>query len=644
MAREQVPVVTNSTTEPEAPKDKRVSYLSLPHKAQLVILCIARLVDPLAQSSIQSYMFYQLKFFNPSASDASISTQAGILVGAKTAAQVCTGMLWGRLADSDLGGRKAVLFIGLTSCCIAYVGYGLSRSFPAAVAWQVFGGAMNNNVAVIRCVVAELNPEKRHRARALLLLPLFANAGMLFGPLVGGLLSSNSKGGAGSTYPYLAPNLLVAAAYLIAAIGVFFFLTETLESLQHTEEHELQRLWRRIKQYFSKNNSKQHHYAAIDQDEPDSPTTPLEEFSPNPPSASNAAPLINNSPKRKRKLPFYRIWTFNVVCTMLSHFIIAGHLGTFSNLWAIFLTTPVAKPEERSPPFKFSGGLGMIPRDVGFALSLLGAIGVVLQLVVYPKLQDRFGTIKVWRTALFIFPLVYILAPFPSLVASAQSLNAKTAFVWISMSSVLLLFVLGRTGVTPATTLLINDCAPHPSVRGTIHAAATVIGNLSRSFFPVAAFAIFGEGLNIGVVGLGFWCLAGLAILACVASRWVVEGSNGKEIVLEDNDEEERIENYTPRQNVTIRLNNTLDSSFFPICALSTTLIALTNNILYLGNITDAFFPPSSPTPSAFPTHDLTVLGSAEQYRFYNPAVNASHCTRLPDFAGAEPTPGACFF
>jgi hypothetical protein len=62
-------------------------------------------------------MFYQLKFFDPTLSDASISVQAGILVGAKTASQVCTGMLWGRFADSDWGGRKTVLMIGLLSCC-----------------------------------------------------------------------------------------------------------------------------------------------------------------------------------------------------------------------------------------------------------------------------------------------------------------------------------------------------------------------------------------------------------------------------------------------------------------------------------------------------------------------------------------------
>ena len=122
-------------------------------------------------------MFYQLRFFNPEASEAMISTQAGIIVGAKTAAQVCTGMLWGRLADSEYGGRKTVLMIGLICSGmsqskfdqssklnfsgISCIGYGLSRTFISAVVWQVFGGAMSSNVGIVRCVVAELNPEKR---------------------------------------------------------------------------------------------------------------------------------------------------------------------------------------------------------------------------------------------------------------------------------------------------------------------------------------------------------------------------------------------------------------------------------------------------------------------------------------------------
>ena len=225
---------------------------------------------------------------------------------------------------------------------------------------------------------------------------------------------------------------------------------------------------------------------------------------------------------------------------MLSHFIITGHIGTFPSLWAVFLSTPAGDPGQTRAPFKFGGGLGMRPRDVGLAMSFLGAIGVLLQLVIYPKLQDRFGTIRIWRSALVVFPFAYFIAPFPSLIVSTSSLNGDTAviLIWLAISPIILLFMTGRTGVTPATTLLINDCTPHPSVRATIHTAAMVVGNLSHSLFPAATLAIFGQGLRSGVVGLGFWCLAVLAVLACLASFWATEGSNGTEIVLEDSESE----------------------------------------------------------------------------------------------------------
>jgi hypothetical protein len=313
---------------------------------------------------------------------------------------------------------------------------------------------------------------------------------------------------------------LIAGLYFVAAVLVLLFMEETLESLQGTKSTLIDRISTKLEAKFFKKASQS--------ENGNSETSPLIS-SPNN-TSSESIPLIAK-PQSKSKLPFRQIWTPNVLSTMLSHFIIAGHLGTFSNLWAIFLTAPVGPPSHS--PLHFTGGLGMIPRDVGFALSLLGGTSMMLQLVFYPMLQERFGTLRIWRTALFIFPIVYLVAPYPSLVASSSPVSSRTATTWVTMSAVLLLFTIGRTGVTPATTLLINDCTPHPSVRGTVHAAATVLGHLSRSIFPVAALTVFGQGLRIGVVGLGFWCLAVLAVASCVASAWVREGRNGEEIVLE---------------------------------------------------------------------------------------------------------------
>jgi len=105
-------------------------------------------------------MFFQLKFFDPSASAATISTQIGFMMGCKTAAHVCTGLLWGRLADHESIGRKNILVVGLMATSVATLGYGFSETFKAAIAWQILDGALNATIAMIRCMISELNPDK----------------------------------------------------------------------------------------------------------------------------------------------------------------------------------------------------------------------------------------------------------------------------------------------------------------------------------------------------------------------------------------------------------------------------------------------------------------------------------------------------
>jgi hypothetical protein len=53
MAKQQEPLIVNGDVEAQAKAKNKVSYSSLANKKQLAILCIARLADPLAASSIQ---------------------------------------------------------------------------------------------------------------------------------------------------------------------------------------------------------------------------------------------------------------------------------------------------------------------------------------------------------------------------------------------------------------------------------------------------------------------------------------------------------------------------------------------------------------------------------------------------------------
>lgn len=145
----------------EAASEKPVTWSSLPNKSQLAILTIARLSEPLTQTSLQAYLFYQLRSFDPSLPESTIATQAGILQGSFTAAQFLTAVLWGRLADSEWMGRKRVLLIGLLGTCISCLGFGFSRSFAAAAVFRTLGGALNSNVGVMRTMISEIIEEKK---------------------------------------------------------------------------------------------------------------------------------------------------------------------------------------------------------------------------------------------------------------------------------------------------------------------------------------------------------------------------------------------------------------------------------------------------------------------------------------------------
>jgi hypothetical protein len=131
------------------PKPQPVTWLSLPRKSQLFILFLCRLFDFLQVASLQAYLFYQLKAFDPSLSDASISSQAGIIQGCFTGAQVATAMLWGKAADSSSGGRKIVLLVGLVGTAVSCLGYGFATTFVQAAIWRAFGGAINGTVGIM---------------------------------------------------------------------------------------------------------------------------------------------------------------------------------------------------------------------------------------------------------------------------------------------------------------------------------------------------------------------------------------------------------------------------------------------------------------------------------------------------------------
>ncbi|KAJ4352754.1 hypothetical protein N0V95_003972 [Ascochyta clinopodiicola] len=545
----------DDTEQAEAAKGQPISWRSLPRKDQLFVITLARLSEPLTQTSLGSYLFYQLQSFDKTLPEATISYQAGIVQAAFPFAQFLTAMFWGRIADSEHGGRKRVVYIGLLGTMCSIIGFGFSNSFPMAVAFRCIGGVLNGNIGVMRTMISEIIKEKKYQSRAFLILPMTFNIGVIVGPILGGLLADpvasypslfgpgSLMGGKNGVYwmmqwPYALPNIISACFLLFSALAVIFFLEETNELCKDKPDPGL-RIGRMIRRYvFRQSVATESGYSAVPEDESDASNSL--ELQPTPTSARPGTPVSGNRVLRQ-KLPFRRIWTRNLILTLLAHGLMAMHVGGFNSLWFIYLSTPRYDPENPYPPgfkphglFWFTGGLALPPARIGVAGAILGVIGITLQLFIYPKLSHRLGTTKSFRIFLSLFPVTHTLVPFLSRVPSWSKPPAGVSgpYVWTAIIGVLSIQVLARTFALPCTTILVNNVSPHPSVLGMVHGIGQSVSSLTRTIGPILFSWVFGKGLDMGMVGLGWWLMASVATVGCVAAQWVKEG-DGHEILLE---------------------------------------------------------------------------------------------------------------
>lgn len=177
----------------KATKEKPVSWRSLPRKDQLLVLMLARLSEPLTQTSLGAYLYYQLESFDPTLPDSTISSQAGLVQAAFPFAQFLTAILWGRFADSEYGGRKKVIYIGLLGTMCSIIGFGFSSSFAMAITFRLFGGILNGNIGVMRTMISEIIKEKKYQSRAFIILPMTFNVGVIIGPILGKQCNAANK-------------------------------------------------------------------------------------------------------------------------------------------------------------------------------------------------------------------------------------------------------------------------------------------------------------------------------------------------------------------------------------------------------------------------------------------------------------------
>jgi MFS family permease len=513
----------NAAQQSSLAKVPPVTWRSLPKRGQLVVLTAARLSEPLTHGSLSAYMFYQLKSFDSTLPDGTIAWQGGMLTASFAAAQFLTAVWWGKAADHASIGRKRVLLVGLFGTTVSCIGVGFSRSFTSALIFRMMAGGLNGNVGVMRTMISEIIKEKKFQSRAFLLLPMCFNIGVVVGPILGGFLADpiesfpgmfgdnsilGGKNGVSwmRTFPYALPNLVNAVFITGSALSVVLGLDETHRAFRNKPDDYGRRLGKRIGALFAKKDryeytqldpdlSAQNTSTSIEMDWPRAPTTRPE----------TEAPLtkVDSTPE---KLPFRKIFTSNVLYTLLAHFLLAFHISSFNALIFILLPAPRSANTNAHLPFSFTGGLGLSTEHVGLATAIIGIIGFPLQISSYPLINAKLGTLKCYRVFLPFSPIAYTLLPFLTLLPD------KAYLIWPCLTAVLALQVISRTFTLPGAIILVNNSAPDPSVLGTIHGFAQSVSSAARTLGPVLGGIGLGWGLKNNAVGAVWWCMALVAI------------------------------------------------------------------------------------------------------------------------------------
>lgn len=186
----------------------------------------------------------------------------------------------------------------------------------------------------------------------------------------------------------------------------------------------------------------------------------------------------------------------------------------------VFLSTPKSD-EDVVLPFKFTGGLGLATKTIGFMLAVQGVYSMIAQLWLFPFVVRHFGTLRTFRFVLLVWPPLYLLVPYLILLPEAL----QTAAVYVALISKITFHVIAF----PATAILLANAAPSSKVLGSINGAAASTASLSRAFGPTVTGLLHSKGLESGYSVIAWWACGLVCIIGAIQSFWMEESEGRRD-------------------------------------------------------------------------------------------------------------------
>jgi hypothetical protein len=137
------------------------------------------------------------------------------------------------------------------------------------------------------------------------------------------------------------------------------------------------------------------------------------------------------------------------------------------------------------------------------------------QIVVFPWINRRMGSLRTFWLTMVTYPFLYIIAPYLALLP--RQLRIPGIFVLLVWK------VTAQSLSYPSLNMMLVRASPSTKVLGTLHGAAASSASLCRGFGPTISGAIMTAGQSHGISGLAWWVCAGIAFIAWIPGSLMEE-------------------------------------------------------------------------------------------------------------------------
>ena len=212
--------------------------------------------------------------------------------------------------------------------------------------------------------------------------------------------------------------------------------------------------------------------------------------------------------------------------TMITTDVPGSHTISLEQLLPILMSKKPPQEGTTRLPFHFTGGFGWSTQTNGAFLATQGVLQMFAQVIVFPWLNKKLGSLRTFWITLCLYPVLYVLAPYLALLPENLRIPG------------LMLMLVGKVTFQslsyPSLNIILANSSPSKRVLGTLNGAAASSASICRGFGPTLSGLMDGIGEKHGMSGLAWWTIAGVALLGWAPGFILREGKKRPTFNLED--------------------------------------------------------------------------------------------------------------